>query len=516
MSRSKKPTQNQFDDLFADAESGGESGSGAGDSASAADFARMFEDHSSGISQRLSVGDRLRGEILTIGKEDCFVSTGTMNDGVVLRRDLLDSEGKFNHKVGDFLDLYVVQVKGSQILLSPKPTSKNLADDIEDAFDMELPIEGKVTEVVNGGFRVQILGQTAFCPISQMDTRRIEDSSLYIGKKFEFRITQFEKRNLVVSRRRLLEAQKELSVDAFMQDHRPGDTLTGVVTRLENFGAFIEVAPGLEGLAHISEVSWSRVAHPQEAVQLGQQVQVKILKIEEANGRLNVALSVKQAMATPWENLPANITEGSVVEGKVTRCMKFGAFVEVAPGIEGLVPLSEMSYTKRVLKSDEIVKEGERVSVLIKEIRLDERRLLLSVKDAGGDPWAAVEEKFPQGAVIKGRIERREPYGLFVKLEEGVTGLLPKSKAMENADFPFEKLKIGDDVTVQVAEVRLAERRISLGVPQDPDAELWKGFAGGGGGAGASSKSLGTFGEQFKGLFEQGSPSQNQAKKMKK
>lgn len=464
------------------------------------DFARLFEDSVSGVSRRLSPGDKVRSEILTIGKEDVFVSTGTVDDGVVLKRDLLDAEGKLQHKVGDFLELYVTQVKGSQIFLSPKPTAKNLADDLEDAFDMELPIEGKVTEVVNGGFRVSILGQTAFCPISQMDTRRIEDSSLYIGKKFEFRITQYERRNIVVSRRRLLEEQKELSVDAFIQDHRPGDTIQGVVTRLEAFGAFVEVAPGLEGLAHISEVSWSRVAHPQEAVQVGQAVQCKILKIDDVNGRLNISLSIKQASATPWENRPAEIREGSVVEGKVTRCMKFGAFVEVAPGIEGLVPLSEMSYTKRVVKSDEIIREGERVPVLIKEVRVDERRLLLSVKDAGGDPWAMVHEKYPVGAVVKGRLERREPYGLFVKLEDAITGLLPRSKALENADFPYDKLKLGDDVTVQIAELRVPERRISLALPRDPDAELWRGFAG----SGASGQSLGTLGEQFKGLFDSG------------
>ncbi len=477
------------------------------------DFARMFEDSMKGVSRKLSPGDKIRGEILTIGKEDVFISTGTMDDGVVMRKDLLDKDGNFGHKIGDFLDLYVTQVKGSQIFLSPKPTAKNLADDLEDAFDMMLPVEGKVTEVVNGGFRVSIMGQTAFCPISQMDSRRIEDANVYIGKKFEFLVTQFEKRNIVVSRRKLLDEQKELSVDAFLQEHRPGDTLSGVVTRLENFGAFIEVAPGLEGLAHISEVSWSRLAHPKEALQIGQDVQVKILKIEEVNGRLNISLSIKQATATPWENLPANIKVGSVVEGKVTRCMKFGAFVELAPGIEGLVPLSEMSYTKRVVRSDEVIKEGERVNVLIKEVRIDERRLLLSVKDAGGDPWALVQDKFPEGAVVKGRIERREPYGLFVKLDEGVTGLLPKSKALENADFPFDKLKVGEDVTVQVAELKINDRRISLGVPQDPDAELWKGFAGGGG---APAKSLGTLGEQFRSLFDAGgNQKQNQKKNQK-
>ena len=468
------------------------------------DFARLFADSESGVSRGVSVGDKIRGEILTIGKEDVFVSTGTIDDGVVLRRDLLDADGKFAHKIGDFLDLFVTQVKGSQIFLSPKPTAKNLADDLEDAFDMELAVEGKVTEVVNGGFRVSLLGQTAFCPISQMDTRRIEDSSLYIGKKFGFKITKYERRNIVVSRRRLLEEQKELSVDVFIQDHRPGDTISGVVSRLEAFGAFIEVAPGLEGLAHISEVSWSRVAHPQEAVQVGQVVQCKILKIDDVNGRLNISLSIKQASATPWENLPSEIREGSVVEGKVTRCMKFGAFVEVAPGIEGLVPLSEMSYTKRVVKSDEIIQEGERVPVLIKEVRADERRLLLSVKDAGGNPWDLVNEKYPVGAVVKGRIERREPYGLFVRLEDAITGLLPRSKALENAEFPYDKVKVGDDVTVQVAEVKLAERRISLALPRDPDADLWRGFAG----SGASGTSLGTLGEQFKMLFDKGGSSQ--------
>ena len=476
------------------------------------DFARMFEVSITGVTRRLSPGDKVRGEILTIGKDEVFVSTGTMNDGIVSRRDLFDKDGNFNRKVGDFVDLFVTQVKGSQIFLSTNPTSKNLADDLEDAFDMMMPIEGKVTEVVNGGFRVELMGKTAFCPISQLDSRRIDDPTVYIGKKFPFLITQFDRRNIVVSRRKLLDEQKELSTDTFIQEHRPGSMVSGVVTRLEQFGAFVEVAPGLEGLVHISEVSWSRLAHPNEALKLGQVVDVNVLKTEEVNGRLNISLSIKQAAPAPWENLPESIREGAVVEGKVTRCMKFGAFVELAPGIEGLVPLSEMSHTKRVLRSDEIVKEGERVPVLIKEIRLDERRLLLSVKDAGGDPWDLVPEKYPEGAVVRGKIERREPYGLFVKLEDGITGLLPKSKAMENAEFPFEKLKIGDEVTVQVAELKVADRRISLGVPKDPDADLWKGFAGGGG---APAKSLGTFGEQFSALFKNESQSQNQAKKKK-
>ena len=474
------------------------------------DFAKMFEDSSKAVSRTVKAGDKIKSEILIIGKEDVFVTTGTMDDGVVLKRDLIDKDGNFLYKVGDEIDLFVTQVKGSQIFLSPKPTGKNLADDLEDAFDMMLSVEGKVTEAVNGGFRVELMGKTAFCPISQIDLRRVDDPSQYIGKKFDFMITQFQTRNIVVSRRKLLEQEKNLSVDVFIQDHRAGDTLSGVVTRLEQFGAFIEVAPGLEGMAHISEIAWSRLNHPNEALALGQEVQAKVLKIEDANGRLSISLSIKQATPAPWENLPEQIREGAKIEGKVTRLMKFGAFVELAPGIEGLVPLSEMSYTKRVLRADEVLKEGERVLVLIKEIRPEERRLLLSVKDAGGDPWEMIHEKFPEGAVVKGKVERREPYGLFIKLEDGITGLLPRSKAMENAEFPFEKLKLGDEVTVQVAEIRAEERRISLGVPKDPEADLWKGFAGGGG---APAKSMGTLGEQFKNLFASGTPTKNQGSK---
>lgn len=472
------------------------------------DFAKMFEDSLSGVEKKLKTGDRIKGEILTIGKEEVFVATGTIDDGVVMKNDLLDGEGKFNHKIGDVVDLFVTQIKGGQIFLSTKPTAKNIAEDLEDAFDMMLPVEGKVTEPCNGGFRVSVMGKTAFCPISQIDLRRVDDPSAYVGKKFEFVITQFSERgrNIVVSRRRLLEEQKELAQASFTEDHKPGDEISGVVTRLEKFGAFIELAPGLEGLAHISELSWARVNDPSEAVTVGQQVNAKILRIEQgANGRTNISLSIKAAQPEPWLNLPAGIEPGKTVEGRVTRCMKFGAFVEIAPGIEGLVPLSEMSYTKRVVRSDELIKEGERVAVMIKEINPDERRVLLSLRDGtGGDPWAMVPVKFPEGTVARGKIERREPYGLFVKIDEGVTGLLPKSKALENPEFPFEKLKVGDEITVVVAEIKLGERRISLAVPQDPDAEVWRGFAANTATGGA--KSLGTLGDQFKNLFAQGQP----------
>lgn len=465
------------------------------------EFARLFENSIQGIESKLTVGDRVKSEILSIGKEEVFVSTGTVDDGQVMKKDLVDENGQFSHKVGDSLDLFVTRVQGGQILLSPKATAKNIAEDLEDAFDMMLPVEGRVTEVINGGFRVSVLGKTAFCPISQIDLKRVDDGEAYVGRKFEFIITQFSERgrNIVVSRRKLLEEQREVSQTAFADDHRPGDVLKGVVSRLEKFGAFIEVATGLEGLCHISELSWSRVADPSEVVSVGQAVSVKVLKIEDGNGRLNISLSLKQVDAEPWTQLPDSLREGQVVEGRVTRCLKFGAFVELAPGIEGLIPLSEMSYTKRVVKSDDLIKEGEKVSVLIKEIRADERRMLLSLKDAGADPWVMFIEQNPEGSIIKGRVERREPYGLFVRLGEGVVALLPKSKAMENPEFPFEKLKTGDETVVQISEIKRAERKISLCAPLDPEAGDWRDYS-----AGKAASSFNSLGDQFKSLFDSG------------
>jgi small subunit ribosomal protein S1 len=468
--------------------------------ADSGDFAQMFEDSMKGVGRKLKVGDKVRGEILTIGKEQCFVSTGTVDDGAVQKTELFDKDGQFNYKVGDFVDLFVTQVRNGQTLLSPKATAKNMAEDLEDAHDMMLPVEGRVTELCNGGFRVLLMGKTAFCPVSQIDTRRVVDQESYLGKKFEFLITQYSERgrNIVVSRRKLLDEQKELSLSAFIEDHKPGDVLSGVVTRLEKFGAFIEIAPGLEGMAHVSELAWSRTENPADVVNIGQEVSVKILKIEEGGGRLQIALSVKQAQPEPWHSMPADIREGAVVGGKVTRCMKFGAFVELAPGIEGLIPMGEMSYSKRVLRSDELFKEGDTVIVMVKEIRLDEHRMVLSLRDAGADPWAMAEERFSPGAVVRGILERREVYGLFIKLDEGVVGLLPKSKATDNPEFSYDKAKVGDQVTVQVDEFRQAERKISLKIPLDPGAAVWQGFSQS---AQSKVKSMGTLSEQFGGLF---------------
>lgn len=361
-----------------------------GKKAKADEFARMLDVSFKKSDRKLSVGDRIKGEILVIGKEEAFVSTGTMHDGMLSRRDLLDEEGNLKHQVGETIDVFVTAVKGSEIRLSTKPTSRNLAEDLEDAFDMMLPVEGRVAEICKGGFRISVHGKLAFCPISQIDTRRVDVPEDYVGKRFEFRITQLTEggRNIVVSRRKVLEEQADLTQGSFLAEHKAGDVVPGKVLKLEKFGAFIELAPGVDGLAHISELAWSRVNDPKDVVSPGQEINVKILKIENQEGRTRISLSIKQAGEQPWQNLPEAIQPGRVIEGKVMRLAKFGAFIELAPGIEGLLPIGEMSAVKHVQRPQDFVKEGDKIKVQIRDIKPQEQRIgLLLPKEDGGEDW---------------------------------------------------------------------------------------------------------------------------------
>lgn len=422
----------------------------------------MLEESFKKKPKRFSVGDKVKGEVLVVGKEDVFVSIGSAGqsrDGIVPRRELSDAQGACKHKVGDILDLYVTVVRGNDVFLSPNPTSKNLADDLEDAFDMMLAVEGRVAEVCKGGFRVSIMGKLAFCPVSQMDLKFVEQPEEYVGKRFEFKITQFSEggRNIVVSRRKLLEEQQELSAATFSQDRKVGDVIPGRVSRLEKFGAFVEIAPGVDGLLHVSELAWSRVGDPSEVVQPGQELSVKIIKIEGGGGeKLKISLSLKQVEGRP--DAPAEGREaGSASNSSNTS----------GP--------SDPSHS-----------------------------------------WMQIAQKYPVGSVVQGKVERKASYGLFVSLEGNITGLLPKSKAAENPDFPFAKLKIGDSVKVQISEVRASERRISLSPPGEDNGDAdWKTFSAQN--TATKSGSLGTlggsWGDQLKASLAKGKEPGSTSKK---
>ncbi|MEQ1876348.1 MAG: S1 RNA-binding domain-containing protein [Bdellovibrionia bacterium] len=340
----------------------------------------------------LKTGDVIRGEILVVGKEEVFLSTGTPLDGVLPKVQLLDKEKKFNHKVGDVIEAVVVKIHSGTVQLAKKgATAATSADDLQDAFDMELPIEGRVLEAVKGGFRVDVMGQRGFCPVSQMDISFIKETALYVGKKFEFIITKFADRDLVLSRRKVLELQRAENEGEFLQSVQEGDILDGKVMRLEPFGAFVEVAPGVEGLIHISELAWGRVAHPQDVLSVGQEVRAKVLKLDGEGERLKISLSLKQGGSEldPWFSLEEKLPRGKVVSGTVEKKETFGLFVNLMPGIMGLLPKSTWRDHLEPAQFEN-KKKGDPISVTVVNIDPTARRISLAPPTEGDDDsWKA-------------------------------------------------------------------------------------------------------------------------------
>lgn len=390
------------------------------ESKSQSDFGSMLSESLKKNEKKLRVGEKIRGKILNLGSEEVFVTTGTRHDGVMSRRELLDADGNCPYSVGDFIELFVTMVKGDDIRLSKFPTDRHMAEDLKSAFDGNLPIQGRIVEVCKGGVRVNVKGKIAFCPISQIDTRHVENAEEYIGKSFEFKITEISEggKNIVVSRRKLLETEREAGTASFLSETKDGDSASGRVTRLENFGAFVELAPGVDGLVHISEIAWSRIGHPSEVLTLGQTVKVIVLKREVLNGKAKISLSIKQAT-------PREVTDAD----------------------KGL-PKKEDSFSKINL-----------------------------------------------GQIFQGKVSRKEPYGLFVQLEPGVTGLLHKARIHDSKDFHFEKVRVNDVISVQVVEIKVADRQIALGLPHDSTEDEWKTSY-----RNDANASLGTLGSKLAGI----------------
>jgi small subunit ribosomal protein S1 len=448
------------------------------------EFAALLDSYGADSAAEVRVGDKVSGAVIAIGQDSVYIHIGGKEDGVVEKIELLDENGELSCRVGDRLDLYVVHAGDGEIRLSKTIAMRGNTDMLYEAQQNRIPVEGKVVEVCKGGFRVQIMGQTAFCPVSQMDIHYVEKPETFVGASLEFLIERIESRgrNLIVNRRRHLERLRAEEQEKFLARINPGDIIPGKVIRLMPFGAFIELQAGVEGMAHISELSWSRVANPSEAVTVGETLPVKILIIEKTGsktGGLKISLSVRQAGGDPWTSVTEKYKPGDKVTGKVTRCAPFGAFVELAPGIEGLVHISEMSFTRRVVKAEDVARPGDTVAVQVTAVDPINRRISLSIKEAEGDPWLAIANRMAVGQTVSGKIERKADFGYFINLAPGVTGLMPKSK-IENASDPqaIERLKADDPITVKIEAMDLQDRKITLAPSDGPDAAEWKAIAG--------------------------------------
>lgn len=349
------------------------------------DFESLFNSQLDQGLRKLSPGDNCQAEILAISKDDVFVQLTPAIEGVLHITEILGPDKAPLFKVGDRIDVVVTKIKNGDYRVSRKgnKTAAVDLDSLEDAFDMELPVEGKVVESCNGGFRVQLSQSStlAFCPISQMDFRVTQEAD-YVGKKFEFLITQLDprKRNIVVSRRRLLDLQRAENEGSFLQRMHVDDIVEGRVTRVESYGAFVEIEPQIEGLVHVSELSWSRVQDAKTAIQIGTHVRAKILKIDELDGRLKISLSIKQGggESDPWLLIEQNFPIGSFHDGVVEKKEAYGLFVNVGPGVTGLLPRSKwMEHVDG--KQFENKKKGDQVKVQVDTLMPNERKMSLGL-----------------------------------------------------------------------------------------------------------------------------------------
>lgn len=427
-------------------------------------FAELFESHSETPSRKLAPGERVSGRVVKITKDTVFVDLGGKSEGFANSEEFIDERGSLTVREGDRIDLKVASVKDG-IFLSKgiKVQGDEAIDMLRDAHRDRVPVEGRVTAVRKGGFDVDLSGLRAFCPISQIDLQFCEKPEGHVGKRYPFRILEIKERgrDIVVSRRVVLQEEQERKLKETLASLQPGMEVDGKVTRLMGFGAFVNLG-GVEGMVHVSEISHARVRHPSDILQTGQDVRVRVNRVEQdKDGRPKISLSIKALEPDAWEK-GLSFQEGDIISGKISRLADFGAFVEVAPGVDGLVHVSEISY-ERVSHPKKLLHEGDPVEVLVMGIDVPGRRISLSIKEVmirkklneeGGD---IAPVRLEVGQILSGLVEDHKPYGLFVRLPRlgtRVRGLLPMEelKVSEKGDVK-RRFPKGSEVQVEIVAI---------------------------------------------------------------
>jgi small subunit ribosomal protein S1 len=426
------------------------------------DFATMFE--ASFKVKHFDQGQALEGTIVAIGPEVAFVDVGSKGEATIGIDELKGADGALEVAVGDRIQAMVVSTSGGLTLSRKLARGAASARQLEDAFRAGLPVEGKVEKTVKGGYEVRLGGQRAFCPISQMDTVRAE-SSAHEGHVYEFRIIEYKEggRNLIVSRRALLEEAQRAGAAETRRSIVAGAVVTGRVTSVRDFGAFVDLGSGVQGLLHVSEMGWSRVSDASQVAQPGQEITVKILRVEE-DGR-KIALGLKQLMADPWSKVQETYQVGDVRPGRVTRLAEFGAFVELEPGVEALAHESTFAPTGRAGGWQSVVPAQTVATFEILNIDLEKKRIGVALVPEGtaARGKASSQTGIAPGSRLKGKVERHEKFGVFVFLSPGRTGVIPLSETGVAKDADLARaFPIGADVEVIVLEVDAAGRRIRL------------------------------------------------------
>jgi small subunit ribosomal protein S1 len=426
------------------------------------DFAALFE--ASLQAKRLDRGESVEGRVVAIGQEVAFVDVGGKGEALIAIDELKDEAGALEVAVGDRIQAVVVSTEGG-LTLSRRLARRAATDQqLEDAFHAGLPVEGKVERAVKGGYEVRIAQHRAFCPISQIDMVRTTDPAEHVGRVYAFRITEYRDggRNLVVSRRTLLEKEQRTRAAEVRQSIVPGAVVTGRVASIVEFGAFVDLGAGVQGLLHVSEMGWARVPDIKEVVRPGEEITVKVLRVDEGTQR--IALGLKQLTGDPWATVQARYEVGQVRPGRVTRLAQFGAFVELEPGVEGLAHASTFAPTGHSGGWTKSVSAGTTAAFEILSIDVEKKRIGLAlVAEGSGRSMSVSQADIVSGARLTGKVERHESFGVFVFLAPGRVGLIPLSETgvAREADVK-SAFPVGSDVEVVVLDVDPQGRRIRL------------------------------------------------------
>ena len=415
------------------------------------------------------VNDRevVDGTVIAMNKREVVVNIGYKSDGIIPM-----SEFRYNPelKVGDTVEVYIENQedkKGQLVLSHRKARATRSWDRVNAALENEEIIKGYIKGRTKGGMIVDVFGIEAFLPGSQIDVKPIRDYDVFVGKTMEFKVVKInqEFKNVVVSHKALIEAELEQQKKEIIGKLEKGQVLEGTVKNITSYGVFIDLG-GVDGLIHITDLSWGRVSDPKEVVELDQKLNVVILDFDDEKKR--IALGLKQLTPHPWDALDANLKVGDHVKGKVVVMADYGAFIEIAPGVEGLIHVSEMSWSQHLRSAQDFMKVGDEVEAVILTLDRDERKMSLGIKQLKQDPWETIEEKYPVGSKHTAKVRNFTNFGVFVEIEEGVDGLIHISDLSwtKKVKHPSEFTQIGADIEVQVLEIDKENRRLSLGHKQ--------------------------------------------------
>jgi small subunit ribosomal protein S1 len=415
---------------------------------------------------RFAAGEIVKGQVIEVRPKEVLVDIGYKSEGLIPANEFLDIN---EVKVGDSVDVLIEKLEdkeGMVVVSKEKAEFKQNWERILTICNEGGTVQGRVKTMVKGGLVVHI-GVEAFLPASQIDVITPKNLQQYVGNTYEFKVVKInqERQNIVLSRRELIEAERSARRGKLLSDMTPGDIRKGKVKNITDFGAFIDL-DGIDGLLHITDMSWGRIGHPSEILKVGQDLDVVVLDVNKEKER--VSLGLKQKMTNPWDNIEGKFPVGAKVKGKVVNLVPYGAFVELEPGVEGLVHVTELSWTKRVAKPSDVLKQDQEVEAVVLGINRDEQKISLGIRQLETNPWDSAELKYSIGTKVKGKVRNLTSYGAFVELEEGLDGMVHVSDISwtRKINHPSEVFKKGDEVEAVVIEVDKPNQRIALGIKQ--------------------------------------------------